>query len=141
MSGDLHFGEYLSDDAVLPDYEGGAFDAHNAFTVQVLLFVDPVSRNRLLLRIRQQRHVEIEFVAELCLLDDSIRADPEDNRTLPGELSQSIPEPGRFLGSAGGIRLGKEEQDHDLLSGVILQAHQLLAVVRQGKVRSLTAFL
>ena len=78
--------------------------------------------------IAEEREVEIELLGEGAILLLRVEADPENLRVLLLELSDVVAEPATFSGSAGGVGLGIEPEDHDL-SEVVPQSNEISPMI------------
>lgn len=123
MSLYLDLGKDFLDVRILPDDEGSALNSHDRLAVHVFFFVDAIGREHILVRIRQQRHVQIILFAKFLLLADVVGADAEDDGIRFIELIDRIPEPGCFAGSAWCVGLRVKKQHHSLFAHEIGEAN------------------
>ncbi len=137
----LDLREDLLYEAVFPNDEGRTFDSQHGFSVHALLFEYAVILEGLLLRIREQRRIQVVLVAELSLPPDAIRADANDNSIPFVELIKRVPEPGRFARSARRVGFWEKVEHHGFLAGIVAQADIVAVVILQGEWRRFAALL
>ena len=111
----------LLDRTVGANQRRGANRSFDDFTLGILARApSAVGSHDLNLRIGQERERQIELGNELIVRIDTVSTDPQDHRIGLRHVLNSVAEPARFFGSAGGIVLGIKPED-DVLAGVIRQ--------------------
>ena len=115
VSRDLHSRPYSRDLAVGIDQERRPLDSQRFLAVHILLTPRPVLLGHLVIRVSQERKIELVLVAELHVAFGRIWADPEDLGTELHDFWLAIAKRTRFAGASGGVIFGVEIQ-YDRLS-------------------------
>jgi len=102
----------LFDFAVLSDEEGTTNDAHEGPAHELLFLPGTKLFDRLVIRVAQQREIDVFLLLEQRLGLDGIRAHAEDGHAQLVETPLCVAKLGRFDGSTGSAGFGKKiEQD------------------------------
>ena len=114
---------------VRPNPVGHAHDSEKRFPQKTFHAPRAVDFDRVEVRIRKQRKIQIVFGLEFRLLLHGVRAASQDHRIQLFEFFLGVAKLGRFIRSTRRERLGKKEEDH-IFAAEIRERH-LLAVIGQ----------
>ena len=110
----LHVIEDVCDFSLRIDDESRTRDSFHLFPIHVFFFDYAESFTDFLVGVGQQLVGQAVLILKLFLGLRRVGRDPEDYGAGFLQLFVSVAEPARFNGSAGSVRLGKEEQNHSL---------------------------
>ncbi|GDY83535.1 hypothetical protein SAVCW2_27340 [Streptomyces avermitilis] len=132
MAGGLHVVQRPLDLALLVHDHRGADDADDRLAVQLLLAEGAVRLQDLLVRVADQRDLQVLLLAELRELLGLVGGDADDVVTGARQQLQVVREVAGLLGAAGG-QGGRVEVDDDLAALVVGQGDLVAVGVRQGE--------
>ena len=122
----------LFDFAVLSDEEGTTNDAHEGPAHELLFLPGTKLFDRLVIRVAQQREIDVFLLLEQRLGLDGIRAHAEDGHAQLVETPLCVAKLGRFDGSTGSAGFG-EEKEEDALTGEVFERDFLAFVGWEAK--------
>jgi hypothetical protein len=121
---------------VLVDDERRSFDTHILFSVHRLFFPRAICLNHLLVRVGQQREIEIELVLELLMRLNGVYAYAQYNRPARFDLRDAVPESASFFCAARCIVFWIKVQNY-FLAFVVREFYFFSFVIQNSKIRGL----
>lgn len=126
------------DCAGFADEKGAANDAHELTPHELLLLPGAIGLDSFVVRVAQQREVELVLGLEAGLGLDGVCAQAEDGHTALVELTLCVAKLGRLDGSTGGVGFGKQKKE-DSLALKVLQGDVFVFVGLEVDAGSLVA--